>query len=71
MQTFRDIIGLWPNRAEMGKDVGSTTHAVGYWWRNNVIPPAHYDKVVFAAHRRGFYHVNYALLANIARERRS
>lgn len=70
-ETFRDVIDLWPRRSSLARDIEMATPAVGYWWRNNVIPPVHYDKVIEAAKRRGFYGVTYPVLAALARGERS
>lgn len=53
MQTFRDIIGLWPSHRAMAGDIGANHWAVAKWHQRDNIPPEWWNAVLAAARRSG------------------
>jgi hypothetical protein len=51
--TARDILVLWPNRAELARDLGRLDVTVRQWWNRNSIPGDADVGLVKAATRRG------------------
>lgn len=57
--SIRDIIGLWPSRADLASDISVPTSVVTadrvHWWvRSSSIPPKFHSRILDAAARRGF-----------------
>lgn len=65
MDTFAEIIGLWPSTAEFAKDVNATAVTARAWKNRNSIPGERWLAVVNAANRRG-YSITLEQLASIA-----
>ena len=64
--SFRPIIDLWPSRAELADDVGTTRLLAQQWWTRDFVPPEWWRLLVEAARRRGYRGVTYVRLAEIA-----
>ncbi|MBB3267613.1 hypothetical protein FHW79_005274 [Azospirillum sp. OGB3] len=71
LDTFTNVIDLWPNAVAMGNDVGETGLTVRAWKRRNSIPGEKWLRVVEAARRRGFENVTLERLAKIAQARKT
>jgi hypothetical protein len=75
MQTFPEIIALWPSAEALGVDVGVSGVVARAWRQRNSIPPEHWLGIVTAAERRGFLDtsgrpvVTLELLAHIAAQK--
>ncbi len=54
MKTARDILDLWPTRAEVARDIGYPDVTVRAWGNRNRIASAADVALVNAAKRRGF-----------------
>ncbi len=54
MKTPRDILDMWPSRAELARDLDEASVTVRQWGRNNSIPGKADVGLVSAAKRRGF-----------------
>lgn len=67
--SFRDVIDLWPSRAEMARELGlrcsNPPAKVRMWYARNRIRPGYFPRVVSAAERCGFRGVTYALLTSL------
>jgi hypothetical protein len=70
MQTFRDIIGLWPSHRAMAGDIGANHWAVAKWHQRDNIPPEWWNDVLAAAVRFGHEGLTAQLMADIAGKRR-
>lgn len=69
METFGDVIALWPSLSDLAGDAGVTYGVAKQWrWRDS-IPAAHWAALVDAARNRGFSEVTTERLAEIARIR--
>jgi hypothetical protein len=69
METFPEIIALWPSAEALGADIGEPGLNVRAWKRRKAIPPEHWVALVAAADRRGIDGVTYERLAHIASRR--
>ncbi len=65
MDTFGDIIDLWPNAEAFAADVGVTGVVARAWKRRNSIPPGRWIRICEAAAKRG-YPVTLADMARIS-----
>lgn len=54
METFADIIGLWPSAETLGEDIGVCGVTVRAWRNRNSIPSNRWADVIAAAKARGF-----------------
>jgi hypothetical protein len=54
MNTFGDVIGLWPTAAEFASDVGVGVERARKWGSRNSIPGEWFVPIADAAQRRGF-----------------
>ena len=70
MDTFRDVIGLWPTVAALGADVGVGERTAFSWWQRDSIPSGWFAAVVRAAAERHFAGVTAEVLGSIADRRR-
>ena len=66
MQTFDDVISMWPTAEEFGAAVGVTALVARQWRRRNSIPASHWRAVVDAAQVRGFESITETALTNLA-----
>ncbi|MBE0530262.1 MAG: hypothetical protein IH626_05500 [Rhodospirillales bacterium] len=66
MQTFSDIIDLWPTAEVFASDVGINGALARQWRRRNNIPAAHWARVVDAASVRGYPGVTLEMMAAMA-----
>lgn len=69
METFADIIGLWPTAESLGDDIGQTGLVVRAWKRRNNIPSEHWASVIRAAASRGLDGVTAEALTDLAARR--
>lgn len=69
MESFADIIGLWPTAEALGSDIGETGLVVRAWKRRNNIPSEHWAAIIRAAGHRGFVAVTADLLTDLAARR--
>ena len=69
MQTFRDIIGLWPTHRAMAGDIGANHWAVAKWYQRDNIPPEWWNDVISAARRSG-HELTAQRMTHIAARRR-
>jgi len=69
MNTFREILGVWPSVAELARDCGVRWQTVHQWRKRNSIPPTHWAALCGAARRRGIEGVTLETLAQIAARR--
>jgi hypothetical protein len=66
ISSFRDIIDLWPNRADFAREVGEPYDNARQWDVNDSIPGRAFAAVVRAAEARGFPAVTHELLCSFA-----
>lgn len=71
MNSHRDIIDLWPDRAELARDARVKYYTVHGWYTRNSIPPEYWCEICHAAKGRGFKDVTTDLLATIKAGERS
>lgn len=69
MDSFRDMIGLWPHRRDFAADCDVAVGLVQQWERRNSIPARHWNGIVAAARRRGIEGVTLQALALLAERR--
>ena len=62
METFADIIGLWPTAETLASDIGT----VRAWRNRNSIPSNRWGDVIAAAKVRGYAEVTPDLMVKIA-----
>ena len=67
MESFKDIINLWPSPQELADDLGENLHAVRKWRERGSIPSDRWLDLVEAAKRR-HYRVTLNLLAEIGKK---
>lgn len=53
MQTFADIVALWPNAVTLAEDIGESPVTVRAWRMRNSIHASHWRPLVRAAKARG------------------
>jgi hypothetical protein len=70
METYADIIGLWPSAEALGDDIGESGVTVRAWRNRNSIPAYRWLDIVKAADARGIEGVSLDALARIAATRR-
>ena len=66
MQTFKEIIRLWPSCEALGADVGASGNTVRKWLFRDSVPGTHWASLVKSASERGITGVTVDLLAKIA-----
>lgn len=69
MNTFSEIISLWPSAEELARDVGATGLVVRAWRARRSIPSEYWVAVIGAAERRGIPHITLELFAKLAASR--
>lgn len=52
MKTYLDIFGLWPNRTELGADIGASGNCVGAMKIRGRLAPAYWEPALAGAARR-------------------
>lgn len=65
MQTFREVMDLWPDTATLASDVGAPPYRVRKWRERDSIPSPEWRKLIEAAEAKG-YPVTADLLADLA-----
>lgn len=74
MNSFSDIISLWPSAEALAGDLGlpgeNPGGTVRAWKRRDNIPSEYWDDLVLCAQRRGFHEVSAELLLRVAALRR-
>jgi len=65
MNSFRDVIDLWPSMAEMARQAHVTHGTVKQWRRRNSIPSRYWLRLVLLSDLHG-YGVSWGRLAEIA-----
>jgi len=71
METFADIIGLWPTAETLASDIGDRGVTVRAWRNRNSIPSNRWGDVIAAAKIRGYADVTPELMVKIAASSRS
>ena len=66
MQTFSDVLALWPSRAEVAADCGVSYGVVKQWWRRESVPPEYWTALIDGARKRGIKGLNSDMLAGLA-----
>lgn len=66
METFADIIGLWPNTAVFASDIGTTASNGRAMKRLNSVPAKYFLAIVQGAARREIAGVTYERLSMCA-----
>jgi hypothetical protein len=69
MESFGDVIALWPSLSDLAADAGVAYGVAKQWRMRDSIPAPHWAALVDAARNRGFSEVTTARLAEIARLR--
>lgn len=73
MDSFADIIALWPNAAALAEDLETVgvivTPVTVRSWRGRGVPGEYWDPLVEVAQRRGFQQVNADVLCRLGRMR--
>jgi len=65
MNSHRQIIDLWPDRAAFAREVGVKYQTARQWYIRNSIPPEHWCEICHAAKKREFEQITTDLLATI------
>lgn len=65
-QTFVDVINFWPSRPQLAHDLGLTIGQVQKWADRDRIPSEHWNALIEAAGKRGYWQVTLRRLATIA-----
>ncbi len=65
MNSHRQIIDRWGNRAAFAREIGVDYQAARGWYDRNSIPSEYWVDVVSAAQKQGFDDVSLDLLATI------
>ena len=66
MQTFADIISLWPSPRDLADDLANTSVITVRSWRRRGIPADRFPEIVSAARARGYRGVSLARLHEMA-----
>jgi hypothetical protein len=53
MNTFRDVIALWPTPDVMANEIGVGNHAARHWKTRDFIPAWHWERVLDGARAKG------------------
>ncbi len=65
-QTFRDLIGLWPDMSVLALDLGLPYTTVSTWKARSSIHSRHWAAVIRSAQKHGIAGVDQALLMRLA-----
>lgn len=68
--SFREIIELWPQIADLSRDLAEPYETVNQWKKRDSVPAWAHGALIRAAHNRGFMHVTPELLDALAAARR-
>ena len=71
MDSFEDIIGLWPSCEALGSDIGESGNVVRKWRLRDSIPASVFNKMIASAASRGIEGVTSETLLNIAEQSRT
>jgi len=71
MQTYRDVIELWPSRDAFAADIGVSSEAARKMWERDRIAPEYWTATVGAAAARRYRGITTNVLAQIAASRRA
>ena len=66
METFTDIIDLWPSTAVLAEDLGEKPARVRKWRQRNSIPSSEWVAIIDAAKRRKLRGVTAEKLTQLA-----
>lgn len=69
-QSFRDVIELWPQTAELARDLSEPYETVNQWKKRDSVPAWAHSALIRAAAARGFGQVTPELLDELAAARR-
>lgn len=70
METFADVINLWPSTGELAGDIGVTTLVVRQMRNRDSIDSAYWAALVAGAQKRQIEGVTLELLAHLAAKRK-
>lgn len=70
MNTFSQLIDLWPTKAEFASDLGVEYGVAHQWDRRDSIPSDYWNDVIAAAERRQLKGINLELLAEISSKKK-
>jgi len=70
MQTFSEIIDLWPTAAAFSRDIGVSDVNARAMRRDNRLPSTYWDVTVQRAKERGFEGVTLEVLSGLAAAKR-
>ncbi|CAB4196133.1 hypothetical protein UFOVP1299_57 [uncultured Caudovirales phage] len=65
MNTFCEIMALWPNRAELQRDCGVKYTTAQQWWSRNSIPSKYWMVLIASAEKRGLPGLSLEVFAGI------
>jgi hypothetical protein len=65
MNSHKEIIELWPTRAEFAREVGVSYQTARQWYARDGIPARHWPEIVNAARKRNFSGVTLETLVAI------
>lgn len=68
--SFREVIDLWPQIADLARDLDEPYETVNQWKKRDSVPAWAHSRVVRAAHTRGFKQITHELLDDLAASRR-
>ena len=66
IDSFAEIIRLWPSYAELADDCGVSYQTVASWHRRSSIPQIHWENVERSAKKRNIHAVSYSKLRSVA-----
>lgn len=69
MQTFADVLALWPSLSELATDLGVPYGVAKQWRMRNSIPAEYWQALTAAARDRGIEGITADVLADIAARR--
>lgn len=70
MQSFSDVIRLWPSRGDLAADCCVPYGHVQQWERRDSIPPQYWPRLIEAAKARRFRGINADKLMSLAKPRK-
>jgi hypothetical protein len=66
LQSFQDVIRLWPSRPALAADLKIPKVNVDQWYARNSVPAQHWLRFISVAQRRGYKRVTLRLFALLA-----